>query len=318
MYDYALMIKVTELYYYKKLPQKTIAKMLGISIATVSRILNEALNSGLIEVKIIDIEHKNEQISKKMEAKFGLRKALIINAQENSNIENLKKQIGKAGYDYVIEEMYPGSMVGIGPGSTMYEFVEAIDPQQYKSSVTLLPLIGGWSIGGLVYEVNRLLSIAAFKLGCDFYLMPCPALISSEEIKDIFQHEPIIEEICHKWDSLDMAIFSLGGEVEVSNYPQLRKNEILLSEARKRGAVGDLLGRFIDQSGNVMDIEVNKRMMSIPLSQFIDIPTRICIAAGYSKIRVIYASLRAKLINVLVSDANTCKTILEMEERNHG
>jgi DNA-binding transcriptional regulator LsrR (DeoR family) len=110
----------------------------------------------------------------------------------------------------------------------------------------------------------------------------------------------------------------LGGEVEVSNYPQLRKNEILLSEARKRGAVGDLLGRFIDQSGNVMDIEVNKRMMSIPLSQFIDIPTRICIAAGYSKIRVIYAALRAKLINVLVSDANTCKTILEMEERNHG
>jgi deoxyribonucleoside regulator len=317
MHDYALMIEVTELYYYKKLQQKTIAKMLGISIATVSRILNEALNSGLIEVKIVDVEHETADLIKTMENKYGLHKAIIINTPETPNIEYLKKLLGKAAYDYLIEEMHPGSMIGIGPGSTIYEFVEAIDPQQYKSGITLMPLMGGWSIGGLVYEVNRLLSTAASKLHCDFYLMPCPALISSEELKNILMREPLIEEICHRWDSLDMAIFSLGGEVEASNYPQLRKSEVLLSKIKEEGAVGDILGRFIDNSGNILDIDVNKRMMSIPVPRFFDIPMRIGIAGGASKIRVLRAALKAKLVNVIVSDAITCKAILEMEERDH-
>jgi len=219
MHDYALMIKVTELYYYKKLHQKQISEMLGISIATVSRILSEALNSGLIEVKIVDVEHKTADLSRTMKETYKLRDAIIITTPESSNAEYLKKLLGKAACDYLMGEVLPGTLIGIGPGSTMYEFVEAIDPRQFKSGITLIPLMGGWSIGGLAYEVNRLLSTAASKLHCDFYLMPCPALLSSEELKNVLMRETLIEEILHKWDSLDIAVFSLGGEVEATSYP---------------------------------------------------------------------------------------------------
>ncbi|HWP69220.1 MAG TPA: sugar-binding domain-containing protein, partial [Rectinemataceae bacterium] len=162
--------------------------------------------------------------------------------------------------------------------------------------------------------VNRLVSTAAASFHCEFYLMPCPALVSSEELRNTLMREPLIEEILRLWDSIDIAVFSLGGEVETGNYPQLRKSEDLLPMAKKTGAVGDLLGRFIDKAGEVLNIEVNKRMVSIPMPKLVQVPVRIGIGGGNAKIRVLHAALKAGLINVLVSDATTCETILEMED----
>jgi len=315
MHDYALMIKVTELYYYKKLHQRQISEMLGISIATVSRILSEALNSGLIEVKIVDIERKTTELTRAMKNIYGLRDAIIVATPGSSNADYLKKLLGKAACDYLMEAVLPGAKIGIGPGSTMFEFVEAIDPRQFRSGLTLIPLMGGWSIGGLVYEVNRLLIAAALKLHCDFLLMPCPALLSSEELKNVLLREPLIEEILNKWDSLDIAVFSLGGEVEASSYPQLRKSEVFLADVKKEGAVGDILGRFIDKSGRVLDNTINKRIVSISMEKLQNIPVRIGIAGGSSKIRVLHAALKTGIVNVIVSDSITCETILAMEER---
>ena len=314
MYEYGLLIKVAELYYYKRLSQKMIAEKLGISVPTVSRILNEALLSGLIKVQIVDIDQQTSDLNSRLKEKFGIKDAVIINPPASSNPDFLKKLLGKAACEFVVEAATPGSKVGLGPGSTMYEFVEAIDPKRQLPSITLVPLMGGWGYGGLAYEVNRLVSTAAASLHCEYNLMPCPALVSSEELRDMLMREPLIEEILRLWDSIDIAVFSLGGEVETGNYPQLRKNEGCLPAAKEHGAVGDILGRFMDVSGEILDIDVNKRMVSIPLDKLAQVPLRLGLGGGNSKARVLHAALRAGLINVLVSDATTCETILEMED----
>jgi deoxyribonucleoside regulator len=314
MYEYGLLIKVAELYYYKRLSQKAIAEKLGISVPTVSRILNEALLSGLIKVQIVDIDQKTSDLNSRLKEKFGVKDAVIINPPASSNPEFLKKLLGKAACEFVMEAATPGAKVGLGPGSTMYEFVEAMDPKRQLPSIILVPLMGGWGFGGLAYEVNRLVSTAAASLHCEYNLMPCPALVSSEELRGMLMREPLIEEILRLWDSIDIAVFSLGGEVETGNYPQLRKNEGCLPEAKEHGAVGDILGRFMDVSGKSLDIDVNKRMVSIPLDKLARVPLRLGIGGGSAKIRVLYAALRAGLVNVLVSDATTCETILEMED----
>jgi deoxyribonucleoside regulator len=314
MYEYGLLIKVAELYYYKRLSQKAIAEKLGISVPTVSRILNEALLSGLIKVQIVDIDQKTSDLNAQLKEKFGVKDVVIINPPASSNPDFLKKLLGKAACEFVVEAANPGAKLGLGPGSTMFEFVEAMDPKRRLPGIILVPLMGGWGFGGLAYEVNRLVSTAAASLHCEYNLMPCPALVSSEELRDMLLREPLIEEILHLWDSIDIAVFSLGGEVETGSYPQLRKNEEYLPSAKRHGAVGDILGRFLDASGKVLDIDVNKRMVSIPLEKLAQVPLRLGIGGGNSKIRVLRAALKAGLINVLVSDSTTCETILKMEE----
>lgn len=314
MYDSGLMIKVSELYYYKRLPQKVIAERLGLSAATVSRILNEALFSGLIKVEIVDVDQKLSDLNARMKQRFKLLDCIIIASASSPNPGFQKKLLGKAACEFVIGSVHPGMSIGMGPGSTMFEFVEALDPKKQVPGITLVPLMGGWGVSGLAYEVNRLLSTAASLLHCEFYLMPCPALVSSDEVRTLLLREPLIEEILKLWDTVDMAVFSLGGEVESGNYPQLSKNEALLPLARNSGAVGDILGRFMDKAGKVLDIEVNRRMVSIPVSSLMRVPKRVGIGGGTTKIRALRAGLKSGLINVLVSDATTCETILEMED----
>jgi len=314
MYETGLMIKIAEMYYYRKLSQKTIAEKLGVSVPTVSRILSDALIAGNIRVEIVDKERSIATLSEKMKKSFRLRGAAIIPSPASPNQGYLKKMLGKTAGTLLLDVVRPGNLLGIGPGETMLELVESLDPGKILPGITLLPLMGGWGYGGVAYEVNKLLGNAANALHCDFNLMPCPALVSSEDVRRILLKEPLIVEIVNKWGKVDTAVFSIGGEVDDAHYPQLRGNEVLISVAKEAGAVGDVLGRFIGASGEELDLEVNRRILAIPTESLKKIPLRIGIGGGSSKIRSIRAALKSGLINFLVSDEGTCETILKMED----
>jgi deoxyribonucleoside regulator len=278
--------------------------------------LNEALVSGHIKVEIIDKERKIEELSDRMRAHFNLLQATVIGSP-SANLDYLKKSLGRAACKTLYESVRPGDIIGMGPGGTMLELVESLDPERPFPGITLVPLMGGWGYGGVAYEVNKLLGNAAGTMHCDFHLMPCPALVSTQELRETLFREPLIADIVKLWDSVDAAIFSIGGEVESGNYPQLRGNEALVSVAKKEGAVGDILGRFIAPDGGALDIEVNRRIISIPSESLKRVPLRIGIGGGSSKIRAVHAALRGELINVLISDEGTCETILAMEDEQH-
>ncbi len=53
-YDIKLVIKVSYLYYKHGLKQESIARKLKISKYKVTRILKKALNSGIVQINIID------------------------------------------------------------------------------------------------------------------------------------------------------------------------------------------------------------------------------------------------------------------------
>jgi deoxyribonucleoside regulator len=62
---------------------------------------------------------------------------------------------------------------------------------------------------------------------------------------------------------------------------------------------------------------VNRKIVSIPSDAFARIPLRIGIGGGSSKIRAVLGALRGGIVNVLVSDEDTCETILTMEDEGH-
>jgi deoxyribonucleoside regulator len=314
MYQEGLMIQVAQMYYYRKLSQKSIAAKLGLSVPTVSRILDQALNNGFIKVEVVSQKRRIKDLARKMCARFGLVQAIVIRSLPTANLDSLKKILGKTACETLFENVKPGNVVGIGPGGTMLELVESLNPERRLPGLTLIPLMGGWGYGGVAYEVNKLLSSAASALHCDFHLMPCPALVSSEDLRLSLLREPLIEEIVTLWENVDVAVFSIGGEVENGNYPQLRSNEALVSQSRQHGAVGDVLGRFIGAKGEVLDVDANKRIIAIPTDLFKKIPLRIGIGGGNAKIRAARAALQGGFINIFVSDESTCETILAMEE----
>ena len=311
MYPGPLLVRVAEMYFYQKLSQSQIADRMKVSIPTVSRMINEALQSGIVRVEVRDFEAQVNEVTREMKARFGLREILAIKTPCPAEQGHLKKMLAKNAVDLLFRLTGHGDVVGIGPGETVYEMIESINPERQFPAVKILPLMGGWGIGGVEYEVNKLVSSMATKLGCDFNLIMAPALVDSPEVKGILFRQPQINHVVSMWDTVNVAVFSLGPEIRSGSYPQLSHEPERLAEARAAQAVGDVLGRFIDEMGTEADLEINRRLISIPFHILKQIPVRIGIGGGSPKIRAVKAALTGGLINSLVTDYETCLCIVK-------
>jgi deoxyribonucleoside regulator len=143
-----------------------------------------------------------------------------------------------------------------------------------------------------------------------------PAIVGKVATRDALVADTIVATVLERGREAPVACFGLGG---------LLANSVLVESGyidaattlrlRTRGAVGDILGRFIDAEGNIVDSELDARTIGLDPAELARKDFSIGVSAGLSKHAVVLAALRARYINVLVSDAATAGYVLE---QSHG
>ena len=78
---------------------------------------------------------------------------------------------------------------------------------------------------------------------------------------------------------------------------------------RQANAVGDILLRFFDQNGNLVETGLEKRVISMSLEQLSKVSRAIGVAGGSRKYAAILGALRGHWINILVTDHFTAKRL---------
>src|SRR5207253_4334463 len=86
-----LMVQCLELYYRQGRSQKDIATALGISAATVSRLLKRAFDEGLVHVEL-DLP-RTQALETALVQRFGLREAVVVASGGRGDI---KEELGVA------------------------------------------------------------------------------------------------------------------------------------------------------------------------------------------------------------------------------
>ncbi len=79
---------------------------------------------------------------------------------------------------------------------------------------------------------------------------------------------------------------------------------------KRAGAVGEVLGRFLDKDGRAVHAGLNERAVGIKLEEIEGKPV-VAIAGGEDKPQAIMASLESRVITGLITDEATAKTIVE-------
>jgi DNA-binding transcriptional regulator LsrR (DeoR family) len=82
-------------------------------------------------------------------------------------------------------------------------------------------------------------------------------------------------------------------------------------ELAAHGAVGDMLGRFLDADGNDIAHPLNERTIGIEIDALKSIPQKILAAAGRHKVGIIRAVVKRGLVNTLITDDVTAELLLE-------
>ena len=102
---------------------------------------------------------------------------------------------------------------------------------------------------------------------------------------------------------LDLAVLSVGDLSPVSTFSEyvlLEREEFAALQAA--GAVGDVLCRFIDIDGNIIDHELNKRVIAVDPQELQGARKIVLASGGWQKYGVIRGALRLLNPHVLVTD----------------
>ena len=151
------MVQCLELYYRQARSQKDIATTLGVSAATVSRLLKRAFDAGFVRVEL-DLP-RTEGMEAALAQAYGLREAVVVMAGGRGD---LKAELGVAAAAYFEKIARNGMRVGLSCGFTLYQTIRALRERRLRD-LSLFPLSGESTLKLVDLFPNTLVGMMAAK-----------------------------------------------------------------------------------------------------------------------------------------------------------
>jgi lsr operon transcriptional repressor len=303
-------VRAAWLYYREGLTQAEIAERLKMTRLRVNRLLVEARSSGLVNITINSRLESCVRLERALMAEFGLKDAIVVPSPADPG--QTAAQIGKAAGEFVsrIIEEKPSGVFGVGWGSTLREIIRHVRAGEYRElAVTSM-------MGGLTYGIE----INTFEIASRFarlwqaqcHYLAAPIYAGTPQSRDTILAQDVFEAAFARIRATDVAILSAGDLSERSLLVRYGlPGDVGVAELAGAGAVGDLLGQFIDRDGQAIDHPINRRAIALPLDVLSRIPTVILASGGINKAAVIAAALHGKLASVLITDEAAAAAVLE-------
>jgi deoxyribonucleoside regulator len=218
------------------------------------------------------------------------------------------------GARYLQENIADGSVVGVSWSSTVYHVVSTRYLQE-KSNVTAVQLMG--SLGGSIPELDGVSITArlADALGAKAYYLHAPMLVADAAVRNGLLRDPHIRKTLEIARSTDTMVVSVGAIDRTSGqYRTGYLDDSDLHYVREQGAVGDICGSYFSYDGSPVRLRMNERTIAIGFEDIKGIPNRIGISGGMHKVRPNIGAARAGLLNVLITDDDTAREMLDILE----
>jgi deoxyribonucleoside regulator len=304
-----VLLRIARLYYEDNMTQEEIARELGLSRPTVSRLLAQARQEGIVQISVADPLAEHEESSAHLARAFGLRQAIVVSS-EGITAEQVVKRLGLAAARYLRTSLREGEMVGIGWGRTLHAVAKALEVE-HPLGIQVLPLIGGMGQVSSSLQVNELARRLARAFDGTWSPLYAPAFVEDEVTYQSLCQLPDVAGIVQNWPFLDAALVGIGSFAMHQKRSMLfgdYMQDWLVQELARREAVGDLCGRFFDTHGQQCLVEPG--VIGISLGELRTLDHVVAVAGGEKKAAAILGALRGGYLDVLVTDATAAKAIL--------
>lgn len=292
--------RVCWLYYMEGKTQDDIAHIVGISRSKVLRILSLARADGSVQVTVTARLSRCRELEGRLERRFGLTTAIVVPAPQNP--ADVSQIIGRRLGGYLSRRIRSGMTVGLGWGNTLTASLPSVERRE-PSGVSVISMLGGLTKVDRVNPCDFAWRFAN-RLSAECYMIAAPVFAPDAAVGRSLMDHGGIAEVFDRARRLDLAVVSVGNweaESLFGQYGLLGDEEIASLE--KAGAVGNVLCRFIDADGRVIDHPVNDRVLAIHPADLRGAKEVVLASGGESKIAAIRAALRLLGPNVLITDS---------------
>jgi deoxyribonucleoside regulator len=302
------LLKLCYLYHKEEKTQAEISSLFGFSRYKVNRLLKEARKKGLVTIDIHDPLEQLTELEVALAKKFCLKGSIVVRVNQHSE-KTAQEKIGEAGAQYLTRVINHSRILGVSWGWTLYNVVKNVKPILLKD-LTVVQISG--SLGTIEgTDTNSLTMALGQKFGGTAYVIQAPVVVKNRRVRDALLGERRIRNSLEKAKDADLAILGIG-VVGISGglWRAGLLDERDTIRLRKAGAIGAICGRFYNIHGERCSSAFDDRIIGLTLEELRRIRHKIGVATGHNKLPAILGALRARLLDVLITDEKTAKELL--------
>lgn len=297
-------------YFVNDLTQAEAAEVMGVTRLRVNQAIRKARAQGLVRIEIDSPFLPRIELQEALRRQLGIDKALV--APANRKEYSYHAAVGAALASVLVDCLRGADWrrIGVSWGLTIEGAVRRLRSLSYPD-LEVVSMMGGTSRGAS-FNAFSIASGLAERLGATYSLLTAPVYLSAGVDREAFLRQEIFEKHFAKFEALDAAILTAS---DVSDRSFLVANG-LPSEVTSRtlidaGAVGDVLGHFLDDEGRPIVHPIQARTIGVPIDTVARVPLKILAAAGPHKVAIIRAAAKAGLIDILVTDDVTAELLIK-------
>ena len=297
-------------YFVNEMTQADVARQMNVTRLRVNQAIQKARASNMVRVEIVNAQLPRIELQEALSRRLDIGKAIVAPARRDRY--SYHAAVGAALADFLLASMRDAGWrrLGVSWGLTIESALRRLPALSFPE-LEVVSMLGGTSRGAS-FNTFSIASGLAERFGAQYSLLTAPVYLSEGVARDAFLAQDIFEEHYAKFETLDAAILTAS---DVSDRSFLVANglpsEVSTAELRAAGAVGDVLGRFLDAEGRPVDHPIAARTIGVEIATVARAPVKILAAAGPHKVAIIRAAARAGLIDTLVTDDVTAELLLD-------
>ncbi len=304
---------VTEIcwhYFVNEMTQAEIARQLNVTRLRVNQAIQRAKSQGFVKIHIESPFLPRIELQENLKKSLGLKRTVV--SPSNEADYDYHKSVGAALAELLTERLATGdwTSLGVSWGLTLDSAIRKVSRQSHPG-LEVVSILGGTARGSTLNSFGIASGFANI-LGAQYSVLTAPIYLSEGIDRDMFLSQYALKDHFEKFASLDAVLLTCSNVSDKSflvehGLPQGMTPEALIDA----GAIGDVLGQFLDRDGHSVSAQIDSRTVGMPLDKVIEIPEKIMAAAGPHKVDIIKAACQRGFVDTLVTDDTTARLLLE-------
>ncbi len=307
--DERLLVRIAWACEIEGLTQAEAADRFGITRLRVNKALAEARSRGIVRVYIDSDYAPCAQAEYDLKERYALNDAHV--APVFDPLSDVKILIGSYLGQY-LSNLLPDKNVqtfGIAWGSTLNIAMQYLRPMN-RPDLEVMSVMGCVARAS---DVNIIESARVLANLCQAQkrYFTAPLYADSTKSRNTLLKQTVFHEMVERIRAVDALAMTVG---DVSGLSSMIRDglphSVTVNELVKAGAVGDVLGYYVNEHGRRIDHDINGCVVGMELEDLQNIPNVILAAGGTHKVKIIHALLKRGAVNTLVTDQITAKALI--------
>lgn len=306
--DELMLVRAAELYYEDNKTQDEIGALLRLTRWKVGRLLAQAREDGIVRIEIVHPRARRTSLERQLVARFGLADAVVV--PETDDL----LAVPAAAADYLAALRPVPRTLGVSWGRTIDAVATAL-PDGWADGVNVVQVNGGLSLNRRGRDAAATAVTIAQKAGGVATTLPIPAILERQQTRAIIEADRSVSAVLKLADAASAFLYSAGvadSDSVLVDSGYLSADDV--ARLVRKGAVGDVLGRYIDGYGTIVDVGLDERTVGLGLDRLRSASTAIAVISGEAKHGVAHAVVSSGLCTIFVTDETTALAVLRQQQ----